>query len=186
MERLNPLNDFIFFKIMGEKGDEFQLLAFINSVLKRTGKGKLQSIEIIENKKYPAETIGGKSCILDVLAVLDNGDKVNVEVQLKNLNNMNRRTLFYWSREFTQSLSAGQKYEEVPNVIAINILGYEFLPEVPDFHTVFHIWEDTHRKIMLTDALEIHFLDMVKFRSLETRDIKNDELHRWLVYLDKK
>jgi hypothetical protein len=59
MERLNPLNDFIFLKIMGEKGDEVQLLAFINAVLKRTGKERLQSIEIIENKKLPAETVGG-------------------------------------------------------------------------------------------------------------------------------
>jgi hypothetical protein len=34
MERLNPLNDFLFLKVMGEKGDEVQLLAFINAVKK--------------------------------------------------------------------------------------------------------------------------------------------------------
>jgi predicted transposase/invertase (TIGR01784 family) len=73
----------------------------------------------------------------------------------------------------------------VPNVIAINILGYEFLPQVADFHTTFHIWEDTRRDILLTDALEIHFIDMVKFRSLGERDIRNDPLHRWLTYFDK-
>jgi hypothetical protein len=29
--RLNPLNDFLFYKIMGEKGDEVQLLGFLNA-----------------------------------------------------------------------------------------------------------------------------------------------------------
>jgi predicted transposase/invertase (TIGR01784 family) len=98
---------------------------------------------------------------------------------------MDRRSLFYWSREFIKALSSGKEYQEVPNVIAINIVGYEFLPQVTDFHTTFHIWEDRHRDIMLTEALEIHFIDMVKFRSLEERDIRNDSLHRWLTYLDK-
>jgi predicted transposase/invertase (TIGR01784 family) len=178
------LNDYIFLKIMGEKGDEQQLLAFLNAVLKRPEK-RLQSLEIIENKAIPADIIGGKSCVLDVRAVLENGDRVEIEVQLRNLGSMDRRSLFYWSREFTKGLSSGQEYEEVPNVIAINIVGYAFLPEVPDFHTTFHIWEDTHRDIMLTDALEIHFIDMVKFRSLGERDIENDSMHRWLTYFDK-
>ena len=52
---------------------------------------------------------------------------------------MDRRSLFYWSREFTKGLSSGMEYQEVPNVIAINIVGYAFLPEVPDFQTTFHI-----------------------------------------------
>jgi hypothetical protein len=33
MERFNPLNDYLFLKIMGEEGDEEQLLAFLNAVL---------------------------------------------------------------------------------------------------------------------------------------------------------
>jgi hypothetical protein len=35
MERYNLLNDYLFLKVMGEKGDEVQLLAFLNAVLKR-------------------------------------------------------------------------------------------------------------------------------------------------------
>jgi predicted transposase/invertase (TIGR01784 family) len=183
-ERINPLNDFIFLKIMGEKGDEEQLLAFLNAVLKRPEDKRLESIEIIENKAITADIINGKSCALDVRAVLGNGERVEIEVQLQNPGNMDRRSLFYWSREFTKGLVSGQEYEEVPNVIAINILGYNFLKQVPDFHTTFHIWEDTHREIMLTDALEIHFINMVKFRSLKERDIRNNLLHRWLTYFD--
>ena len=160
IERLNPLNDYIFLKIMGEKGDEEQLLAFLNAVLRRPENQRLRSVEIIENKALPADIINGKSCVLDVLGVLENASRVDIEVQLRNLGNMDRRSLYYWSREFIKGLSAGQEYEEVPNVIAINIVDFEFKRQIPDFHTTFHIWEDTHRDIKLTDALEIHFINI--------------------------
>ena len=38
---------------------------------------------------------------------------------------------------------------------------------------------------ILTDSIEIHFINMAKFRRLETKDIENDALVRWLTYLDK-
>jgi len=33
MERFNPLNDYLFLKLMGEEGDEEQCLVFLNAVL---------------------------------------------------------------------------------------------------------------------------------------------------------
>ncbi|MDR1858735.1 MAG: Rpn family recombination-promoting nuclease/putative transposase [Treponema sp.] len=65
-ERLDPLNDYLFLRVMGEKGDEVQLLCFLNAVLGRTGDDRLASVEIIENKTLPAEFLGGKTSILDV------------------------------------------------------------------------------------------------------------------------
>ncbi|MDR0554048.1 MAG: Rpn family recombination-promoting nuclease/putative transposase, partial [Treponema sp.] len=62
-ERLNPLNDFLFFKMMGEKGDEEQLLSFLNAVLGRTGERVLVSIEIIEARSLSADIIGNKSSV---------------------------------------------------------------------------------------------------------------------------
>jgi predicted transposase/invertase (TIGR01784 family) len=184
-ERLNPLNDYMFLKIMGEKGDEEQLCAFINAVLGRTGKDAIVSVEILENRTIAAEVIGDKTSILDVRAVTASGERVNIEVQLRNLGNMDRRSLFYWSREFSRGMEAGRDYREAPNVIEINIVNYEFMAEVPEFHLSFHIWEDTHR-ILLTDALEIHFIDMVKFRRVREKDIRNEPLHRWLTWLDRE
>jgi predicted transposase/invertase (TIGR01784 family) len=184
-ERLNPLNDYLFLKIMGEKGDEEQLLAFLNAVLRREGETAIASVEIIENRAITAEVAGDKASILDVRARTAEGERVNIEVQLRNLGNMDKRSLFYWSLEFSQGLEAGQDYQEAPNVITINIVNYKFMPLVPEFHTCFHIWEDTHRDVLLTDALEIHFIDMVKFRRLAERDIRNDPLQRWLTWFDQ-
>ncbi|MDR2923724.1 MAG: Rpn family recombination-promoting nuclease/putative transposase, partial [Treponema sp.] len=98
--RLNPLNDYLFLKIMGEKGDEVQLLGFINAVLHRTGENRFCSVEIIENKTFTPEVIGDKSSVLDVRAVLHDNTRTNIEVQLRNQHNMDRRSLFYWSKEY--------------------------------------------------------------------------------------
>ena len=38
---------------------------------------------------------------------------------------------------------------------------------------------------MLTDVLEIHFINMIKFKKMKTGDIANNHLERWLTFLDK-
>jgi predicted transposase/invertase (TIGR01784 family) len=183
-QRLNPLNDYLFFKVMGERGDEPQLIGFLNAVLGRSGKEPIESVEIEENTSFEKDIISGKSCILDVLAVLHNGTKVNIEVQLSNEYNMERRSLFYWSKVYYRSLKEGQDYRELPNVIAINIVDFDYLPG-ENFHACFHLREDADPSIILSPVLEIHFVNMVKWRKLREKDL-TVPLHRWLTWFDKK
>jgi predicted transposase/invertase (TIGR01784 family) len=126
-ERLNPLNDFAFLKAMGEKGDEIQLIAFLNAVIKRTGKVRIESVEILEDRDLPAETAGGKAGKLDVLARLTDGARVDIEVQLHNQYNMERRSLDYWARHYTKGIEAEQDYSLLPAVICINILDFGYM-----------------------------------------------------------
>lgn len=184
MQRLKPLNDFIFGKVFGEKGDEEQLLSLLNAILAKTKHKKLVGIEIIEHRTFTAEVVGDKTSILDIRAVAEDDTKINIEVQLRDYGNMDRRSLFYWSREFAGSLDRGEDYDNLANVIAINIVNFEAV-KADDFHTVFHLWEDTHRDCLLTDALEIHFIDVKKFNALSRKDIKNNPLHRWLTFFDQ-
>ncbi|MDR2134221.1 MAG: Rpn family recombination-promoting nuclease/putative transposase [Treponema sp.] len=183
-ERLKPLYDFAFQKAMGEKGDEIQLIAFLNAVLRRTGKDHIESVEIFEDRDLPAETVGEKAGKLDVLAKLADNTRVNIEVQLANQYNMERRSLDYWAWNYTKGIGSGQNYSLLPVVIGINILDFGYIP-LEEFHTSFHIYEDRYREYMLTDVLELHYLDMVKFRKQSEKDIVNDSLHRWLVYFDR-
>ncbi|MDR1675686.1 MAG: Rpn family recombination-promoting nuclease/putative transposase [Tannerella sp.] len=181
--RLNPLNDFLFMKYMGEEGDEEQLLAFLNVVLHKTGNDGIVSVKILDTR-LSADIIGEKAGIMDVRAEMDNGTKVNIEVQLREVGNMDRRSLFYWSREYVKGIQAGEDYIDLPRVITINIIDAELL-SVNEVHASFHLWEDSHKEYMLTDILEIHFIDMVKFRRLKKKDIEHNLLHRWLTFFDK-
>ena len=180
----NPLNDYLFYKVFGEKGDEVQLLGFLNAVLGRYGNDRFISVDILENKTFTPEVIGDKASILDVRAILQGGTRINVEVQLRNRGNMDKRSLFYWSREYAASLNEGQDYCELPDVIAINIVNFNYLPS-GDFHTCFHLREDREKDLVLSGALEIHFLDMVKYQKQAVKDNPDDPLHRWLIWFNE-
>jgi predicted transposase/invertase (TIGR01784 family) len=184
LERLKPLNDFVFLKTFGEKGDEEQLLSLLNAILKKTGRNTLTSIEIIESRTITGEVIGDKTSILDVIANTSDGTRIHIEVQLRDYGNMNNRSLFYWSREYASELNRGEDYNELRNVIVINIVNFAVV-EIDDFHTTFHLWEDTHKDCLLTDALEMHFIDVKMFNKLADKDLRNNPLHRWLAFLDE-
>ena len=184
-ERFNPLNDYLFYKVMGVKGDEIQLLGFLNAVLGQSGKEPIKDLEIVENNFFAADVINGKSCILDTRAVLADGTKVNIEVQLRNEHNMDRRSLFYWSRIYSENVEQGRDYKDLPNVIAINIVDFDF-PARGNTHTCFKLRDTANPDLILTEALEIHFINMVKWRKIKEKDIVNNSLHRWLTWFDER
>ena len=104
MRKVKPLNDFIFKKIFGEKGNEDILISFINAVLKRTNKEPIIEIEIIDNKQLTKEVINDKTGIIDVRARTAKGENVDIEVQLTDQGNMDKRTLFYWGKMYLENI----------------------------------------------------------------------------------
>jgi predicted transposase/invertase (TIGR01784 family) len=189
LQRLNPLNDYLFYKVFGEKGDEVQLLGFLNAVLGRTGDDRFTAVEILEDKTFTPEIIGDKSVTFDIRAVLQGSTRVNVEVQLRNRYNMDKRSLYYWSREYMKSIKSGDDYHDLPNVIAINIVDFNF-PRSQNYHTCFHLREDREPDIVLTKSLEIHFINMVQYRKLKKEvvfsdSLCNDPLVRWLAWFNE-
>ncbi len=93
---------------------------------------------------------------MDIRAKTAAGKQINIEIQLINQYNMDQRTLFYWSKLFTEQLKEGQPFQALKKTITINILDFNHTG-VDSYHTVFHLWEDSHKDYRLTDVLEIHF-----------------------------
>ncbi|MDR2490245.1 MAG: Rpn family recombination-promoting nuclease/putative transposase [Spirochaetaceae bacterium] len=119
MARFNPLNDYLFLKVMGEEGNEVQLLALLNAVLSHAQRAAITLVKIIQNRIITPEIIGDKTSILDVHAQDENGNIYEIEVQQKDFHNMEKRTLLYWAREYTESISEGMDYSVMPKVITI-------------------------------------------------------------------
>lgn len=184
MRRVKPLNDFIFKKVFGEKGNEDILISFINAVLKRTKKEKIVELEIIDNKQLTKELILDKTGIIDVRAKTSNGENIDIEVQLTDQGNMDKRTLFYWGKMYLENIKKGQDYTNLEKVITINILDFEFLG-TESYQSSFHLWEDIEKDYMLTDVVEIHFLELPKFRKKKDKDYRENDIERWLMFLEK-
>ena len=184
MRKVKPLNDFIFKKVFGEKGNEDILISFINAVLKRTNKEQIIEVEIIENKQLSKELILDKTGIIDVRAKTSKGKNIDIEVQLTDQGNMDKRTLFYWGKMYLENIKQGQDYTSLEKVITINILDFEFLG-TESYQSSFHLWEDIEKDYMLTDVIEIHFLELPKFRNKKDKDFRENSIERWLMFLEK-
>jgi len=116
-----------------------------------------------------------------VLARTTSGTLLNVEVQVANRYDIDRRTLFYWARLYGSQLNAGQKFIELRKTVTINILGFNWFTSEERYHLTFHIREDETGKI-LSDDLEMHFLELEKVKKLKQRP--KDALEAWLMYLN--
>lgn len=184
MRKIKPLNDFIFKKIFGEKGNEDILISFINAVLKRTNEEPIVEIEIIDNKQLTKDIINDKTGIIDVRARTIKGENIDIEVQLTNQGNMDKRTLFYWGKMYLENIKQGEDYTSLEKVITINILDFDYL-KTESYQSSFHLWEDIEKDYMLTDMVEIHFLELPKFRRKQNKNYKDNAIERWLAFLEK-
>jgi len=141
------------------------------------------TLEIIDNKELTRELINDKTAILDVRAKTEDGAQIDIEVQLTNQHNMDKRTLFYWGKLFNEKIAKGEDYKNLKKVITINILDFDYI-NLDKFHTKFHLWEDEEKDYMLTDLVEIHFIEVSKFNRLEKKNLKQDRLQRWLTFFN--
>mgnify|MGYP001259587698 CR=1 FL=1 len=159
------------------------MISLLNAILNLDGENKLDELEILDNTRLEKDRIEDKQGILDVRALTIGGVQINIEIQLVNQYNMDKRTLFYWSKLFTEQLNPGQSFAELKKTITINILDFNFIA-LEKYHTVFHLREDGFRDYILTDVLEIHFIELPKFKIIKEKPDISDPLDRWLLFIE--
>ncbi len=177
-ELLNPTVDFVFKRIFGDEKNADVLVNFLNSVFESAREPLIESVEIL-NPFIDKEALTDKMSVLDIRARTETRTLINIEIQLWNRRNIEKRTLYYWARMYAQQLEEGNQYRTLQKTIAVNILDFDYI-QTERYHTVFHVREDqTHT--LLTDMLEIHFVELRKLREqsvgLERRLVK------WMLFL---
>ena len=160
-------------------------IAFLNAALRLPQESRIEGITIINpelNKEYKDD----KKSILDVRAVTIEGIQINIEIQLSNQYDMEKRSLFYWAEMYSRQMREGMAYKELVKAVTINILDYNYLNQTKNYHNVFHLYED-EEKFQLTDCLEMHFMELPKLISKwRRREVSPWEnvLVRWLLLLE--
>ena len=175
--KLPVTNDYIFKKIFSKKGNESMLKDFLIAVLEIPIEKVEVQAEVTLEKQLEQNKLGR----LDILAILNDDTIVNIEIQVLNPSNFIERTLYYWSGNYYNNLTAGENYQKVKKTIAINILDYDQFEEGP-FHEIARLRRDYQNKI-LTDKLEIHFIQIPKFKK-EERGSKT-KLEQWMQFISQ-
>ncbi|MGL6168293.1 MAG: Rpn family recombination-promoting nuclease/putative transposase [Fusobacteriaceae bacterium] len=175
VQLLDPKMDFIFKKIFGNEQEKSVLLSFLNLALK-----PVQAIVDVElrNVEITKESLENKNSRLDIKAVTDTGTIINVEIQLINKFNMGKRTMYYWSKLYSEQLKEGEDYKMLNKIVCINILNFNYFKETENYHSIFKV-KETISNMVLDDDFEVHFLELTKLKVFD----KNDPLSGWGMFL---
>ena len=177
---LSPKVDFVFKKIFGNEKHPNILISFLNAVIK--SKDPIKSVEI-KNTDIEKEHIEDKYSRLDIKAVTNNNEHINIEIQVKNEYNMIKRSLYYWSKMYEGQLTKGQDYDTLSRTICINILDFKYLKN-ENFHNAYRLKEiNTNEE--LTDTMELHFIEIPKLRKLNDTEDISDMLEAWITFIER-
>lgn len=77
------------------------------------------------------------------------GRIVNIEMQVNRETDFKERTLFYWSKLYSEELRTGEEYGELKQTICINIINFDLF-DCEDYHSRFKVLE-TERHEVLTE-----------------------------------
>ena len=174
----NALNDCFVRYFFTDKGGEKVLLDFINAVMISADMKTFKAVEIL-NPFNLKKHYNDKETIVDVKCITKNGTVVIIEVQLSGNSRIPERILYYWSANYSKLLKKGEEYEDLTPVISINLLNFNLNKVNKNVHSCYMIY-DTKNKRLLTDHLQIHIIELKKFK-FKDNDLKKD-LNYWLGF----
>lgn len=175
---LSPKIDFVFKRIFGNEKHPEILISFLNAVIKP--KNLIKSVEI-RNTDIDKEYLSDKYSRLDIKALTDKGEYINIEIQVKNEYNMIKRSLYYWSKLFESQIVEGDNYDKLERTICINILDFKYLKN-DNFHNAYRLKEiKTNEE--LTDTMELHFIEIPKLKTYNDTDEVVDMLEAWISFI---
>lgn len=108
-QNYNPLNDYLFKFIFGRNQRKRITLSFLNAIIELGEWKELTDIEFFDREIDPLFE-EDKLSKLDIYGIADDDSRIDIEVQLINRKNMEKRTLFYWTKMY-QALKKGEDYK---------------------------------------------------------------------------
>ena len=186
MIQANPRVDIAFKKIFGVEENKDLLISLINSVMAKED----QVVEITLLNPYNIKDFKhDKLSVLDIKAKSADGRRFNIEMQVADEADYDKRALYYWAKLYTEQLKEGNDYSRLSKAIGIHILNFISITQNQKYHNVFHITEkETGMKYF--ENLELHTIELKKFApdagelSELVKKIKTS-LDIWLAFLTR-
>ena len=166
-------NDYLFRALL--QADEKTLKAMVASVL-HIDASEVTEI-VVTNPIELGETVDAKELHLDVCIILNNRDKLNIEMQANHYEGWSDRTLIYLCRSF-DALNHGQDYKEAQRVIQVSFTDFTLFPDSPDFFSTYLLINKNKLKQIYSDKLSIINVDLTKIE-LSTEEDRKHGVDMW-------
>lgn len=179
---MSPKNDFAFKLLFGDEKNKDLLIELLSVILK-IDKRKFKNIKLI-NTELNREFAEDKKGILDVRAKMSDGTEIDIEIQLSHTKYMAERTLYYWSKMYTNQIKSGDSYKKLKKCITINIVDFIYT-DVDKVYSKYNLTE-SETGYKLTDVMEIYFLELAKLRESKIEIDEEDKVIQWMMFLEAK
>ena len=176
MSKKLKMKDDIVFKAFFSRNVHY-LKSFLSAILGKQIKIK----KVIHDARLEQLTKEMKYGILDLEVELEDGEIVNVEMQLRDNKNIEKRTTFYASKKIVEQLEPNGNYEELKRVIVIAILDYN-LTDLEEYITETVRVVSNHKEYELNNVVKYYYIELEKFRK-QNPDMQ-DERNQWLAFID--
>ena len=178
MQFVDIKNDIAFRKIFGNENKKVILISFLNAVLHLEGDKRIQAITI-ENPFQLPILPNLKASIIDVKAKDFRGNTFIVEMQVADVVGMDKRLLYYSSKEYSQQIVSGDKYTELNPVIFIGIFDFDFTEGVDYFshHAICNV--ETKERVI--KDMDFYFIELTKFNKV-LKDL-TDIMEKWVYFI---
>ena len=171
MSNVNPRVDLAFKKIFGVEENKDLTISLINSIVSE--EDQVSDITLL-NPYNPKNFRGDKLSILDIKAKGHDGKRFNIEIQISDEADYDKRALYYWGKLYTEQLKQSEDYSKLSKAIGIHILNFTSIPESEKYHNVFHIMEKETGLLYFKD-LELHTVELKKFVNYTNEKKFNDD-----------
>lgn len=159
MERISPRVDIAFKKIFGVEENKDLLISLINSIV--SAEDQVEDVTLL-NPYNPKNFRQDKLSILDIKAKGLSGKRYNIEIQISDEADYDKRALYYWAKLYTEQLKVAEDYSTLSKAIGIHILNFTSIPDSQAYHNVFHVCEKETGLLYFKD-LELHTIELKKF-----------------------
>ena len=174
--RIYAKSDPIFKMIFGDPENKTALIGLLSEIID-IPEEEYSHIEIID-PNLRIDKLDSKSGILDIKLTTKNGQKINIELQVRKASDLKQRILFYTSKMVAEQLKKGQKYDKIRKVISIMICtDHNMIEDSREYHNRYFLY-DKNTNSTFTDLLEI---DILEFKKVPDKDKSN--LATWLRFL---
>ncbi len=174
---MDPKVDFCFKELFGH--DETNFINLTNAILNLKEDKKIVSVEFL-NKEMSKAKKDDRGAILDVLAKLNDGSHLNLEMQYGDHKDFEQRSTFHFSKIFASQLKKNQLFHELKPVIMVNILNFKLYKDVEHFHTPIICVDGNHREIRRNPYFEMHFFEVPKFKKTCYDETSPQE--KWMLF----
>ena len=157
--KINPRVDIAFKKIFGTEDNKDLLISLINSIVGEED----QVVDVTLLNPYNQKNFKeDKLSILDIKAEGNHGKKFNIEIQITDEADYDKRALYYWAKLYTDQLKEKDDYGTLEKVIGIHILNFISILDSEKYHNAFHITEK-ETGLHYFKELELHTIELKKF-----------------------